>query len=273
MNHTPANTKQLVLVRGGGDLATGVAICLHQGGYKVIVTELAQPLVVRRKVAFAEAVFEGRIEVNGVLGLLAENLNQIESIHDQNAVAVLVDPNLELLYQSTYLAIVDARMLKDSSRVASYEPTKVIGLGPGFEGGKNCYAAIETNRGEDLGKIYFKGKPQRDTGVPATVEGRGSERVLYSPVAGEVIPNVEIGAIVEEGQVLVMVGGIPVFAPFAGVVRGMLRTRLHVHEHTKIGDVDPGFETKRAFEMSDKAWSIGNAVLQVISTIKASKAE
>lgn len=272
MTDRVGNTTELVLVRGGGDLATGVAICLHQSGYKVIVTELAQPLVVRRKVAFAEAVFEGQIEVEGVLGVLAESTCQIATIHTQNAVAVVVDPNLEQLVSLDFLAIVDARMLKDSTRVRCDKPMKVIGLGPGFVGGKNCIAAIETNRGEDLGKIIYRGAPQKDTGVPSMVEGRGLERVLYSPIEGEVIPDVEIGSIVHQGQLLVKVGEVPVFAPFDGVVRGMLRAGSSVSKHTKIGDVDPCLEQNRAYELSDKAVIIGRAVVQVVSMMKARKA-
>lgn len=259
-----------VIVRGGGDLATGVALCLHQAGYLVIVTELTQPMVVRRKVSFAEAIFEKEVTVEGVKARFVNGMDGVEEAQLSGAVAVLVDPNLDLVKQIDFIAIVDCRMLK-----RHFEPddlaNKTIGLGPGFVGGINCLAAIETNRGKELGKIFSSGEPQADTGVPSEVEGKGLERVLYSPTEGKITAFVEIGSIVRENQVLAEVDGIQVKAPFDGTLRGMIRSTFQVNDHTKIGDVDPRLDSSLAFHVSDKAWAVGRSVVEVIRLMATTK--
>lgn len=252
----------IILLRGGGDLASGVALALHKAGWPVVITELANPLVVRRAVAFGEAIFAGEITVEGVRGVLAHTPGQAREILAQGYIAVIVDPGLDTLNYLPIGAIVDARMLKRHVPYDVDTQLPVIGLGPGFEVGFNCAAAIETNRGPELGRLFLEGEPQPDTGVASVVEGRGMERVLYSPRAGEMNSFVSIGDIVTQGQVIATVGGEEVRAPFDGVVRGLIRDGLVIPAHTKVGDVDPRLEPRLAYEVSDKAHAVGEAVVR-----------
>ena len=185
--------KKIILVRGGGDLASGVAVCLHEAGYSVVITELAQPLVVRRKVSFAEAVYEGSCSVEGITGRKADSVTRALDFLAAGEIAVLVDPDCECLGSLAPIVIVDGRMLKREVANEFGEKWRVIGLGPGFTAGVNCWVAIETNRGPNLGKIFHEGSPDPDTGLPAIVMGFSRERVIYAHREGHFKALVDIG--------------------------------------------------------------------------------
>lgn len=260
--------RKLILIRGGGDVASGVAVVLHRNGWHVVISELPAPMVVRRKVAFAEAVWEGHQQVEEIQSVLAENDDEIEDAFCSGKVAVVVDPEANILERFEFSAIVDARMLKRYETNPSFEKIPLIGLGPGFVAGENCQVVIETNRGENLGRIFREGSAEKDTGIPAIVEGRRLERVLYTPCAGKIQTFIEIGDLVKEGQLLAVVGGEAVLAPFDGLVRGMLRNGLDVKAHIKLGDVDPRTDASLATHISDKTLIIGNSVLDVVESLQ-----
>jgi len=260
----PNTNNVLVLLRGGGDLASGVALRLHRAGIRVVITELPEPLAVRRTVSFSEAVYEGYHSVEGVNAQLIQR-EQLSVALEANEIPVLVDPDANILTFDirpwTFLVVVDARLIKQP---ASPLPTDVplhIGLGPGFHAGEDCHAVIETRRSHTLGRVYWTGTTQADSGEP---EG-DRRRVLRAPSDGVVVAYAKIGEHVEEGQVIAVISDqFSVISPFRGVLRGLIRPGLHVTRGLKIGDIDPRDDPSACYLVSDKALSIGGGVLEAI---------
>mgnify|MGYP000849573963 CR=1 FL=1 len=265
--HGKQKDQPLVLIRGGGDLATGVAIVLVREGFRVLITELPAPLVVRRKVSFAQAVFDGICVVEEVTGEHALSPAQVDEITSSGKVAILVDPESTALHQFRLAALVDARMLKTPSGQNKSDAPLVIGLGPGFIAGQNCHAVIETKRGENLGRVYWQGGAEANTGIPEPVNGYGIERVLYAPADGLLHACVEIGDVVQEGETVAQVNGENVAAKFKGVIRGLIQDGMMVRKGMKIGDVDPRCDRSLCFRVSDKALAVGNGVLAAIRSL------
>ena len=262
------NNSTIVLLRGGGDLATGVALRLHRAGIKLIITELEQPLAVRRTVSFAEAVYEGEHTVEGITARLVKP-EQILITLDANEIPVLVDPNADILLfdRLAIAAVIDGRLIKQPPAPLPVPVPLHIGLGPGFQAGVNCQAVIETRRSHTLGRVYWDGATQADSGQP---EG-DRRRVLRSPQDGILKANAKIAEHVEEGQLIAAVQVDPdrtiqVNSPLSGVLRGLIRDGIPVTRGLKIGDVDPRDEVSACFLVSDKALSIGGAVLEAILT-------
>jgi len=254
----------LVLLRGGGDLATGVALRLHRAGIKVVIAELLQPLAVRRAVSLAEVVYEGVHTVEEVTGRRVEH-EQLFAALDADEIPVLVDPNAEILLQLQFLVVVDARLLKTPPEPLPVKVPLRIGLGPGFHAGVNCDAVVETRRSHTLGRVYWNGTSQPDSGKP---EGN-PRRVLRAPQNGVMVAKAKIGEHVEEGQVVAVIGEdveYPVVSPLSGVLRGLIREGIHVTKGLKIGDIDPRDDMSACYLVSDKALAIGGAVLEAILT-------
>jgi xanthine dehydrogenase accessory factor len=255
-----------VLVWGGGDLASGVAIRLHRAGIRVVIVETPQPLAVRRTVAFAQAVYDGEIKIEDVHGQLIDSPDGMQTCWSVGAMPVLVDPELKLMTGHPPLALVDARMKKVKVDTPVEIAELVVGLGPGFTAGDNCHAAVETNRGHFLGRVYWERSTQNDTGIPGKVGEHAAERVLHAPVEGQVKASVTIGDWVEQGDLIMTVGDHQVKAPFPGMVRGLIHSGLWVSAGTKVGDIDPRPETFRCWTVSEKSLAIGGGVLEAILT-------
>mgnify|MGYP001402750600 CR=1 FL=1 len=254
----------LVLIRGGGDLASGVAVRLVRSGFRVVIAELQQPRVIRRTVAFAEAIFEDRVQVEGITGQQVKDPERISRVLQAGNIPVLVDPELSHLNVIRPDVVVDARMRKKPPQKGKELATLMIGLGPGFVAGENCHAAIETNRGHDLGRVLWKGAPQEDTGIPGEVAGYTSERVLRAPTTGELQSGSRIGDRVKKDSMIAMVGNQAIFAPFDGILRGLIRPGTEVEQGMKIGDVDPRDDPSISARVSDKSRAIGGGVLEAI---------
>ncbi|HRN68216.1 MAG TPA: selenium-dependent molybdenum cofactor biosynthesis protein YqeB [Promineifilum sp.] len=260
----------LILLRGGGDLATGVAYRLHHAGFPVVVTELPNPLVVRRRVALATAALEGEITVESLRAVRVETLDEAWTLAATGVIPVLVAPDISLLLNSSLVTrhssfvIVDARMAKRNIDTRITDAPLVIALGPGFTAGVDCHAVIETNRGHCLGRVIWRGAAEANTGTPGIIAGKGRERVLRATAPGTVSWRVEIGDWVREGERLGDVAGQPVVAPFDGVVRGLIAPGTVVPVGLKIGDIDPRDDISAAFTISDKALAIGGGVLEAI---------
>ena len=248
-----------VLIRGGGDLATGVALRLHRAGIKVLITELANPLAVRRSVSFAEAVFEMTHEVEGVKARLIE-ADQLSALNEAEVIPVLIDPNADVLSAFEFPVVIDARLIKQTPSPLPIQVPLHIGLGPGFSAGSNCHAVIETRRSHTLGRVIWDGPTQPDSGQP---EG-DPRRVLRAPIAGRVTVYANIGDHLHTGQLIAEVNNGKVFSPFDGVLRGLIRPGLTVPKELKIGDVDPRGDKSACFLVSDKALAIGGGVLEAI---------
>jgi xanthine dehydrogenase accessory factor len=254
----------LILIRGGGDLASGVAARLHRAGLKILITELEQPLVVRRLVSFAEAVYAGEIQVEEITGRKAAGVEQVPDILFAGEVAVLVDPDLDVLTHFSPAVIVDARMIKKPPKDQPEGVPLTIGLGPGFTAGEDCDVVVETMRGHTLGRVLWQGQARPDTGIPETVGGRDAERVLRAPTDGHLTTFVKITDLVRKGDLLAEAGGAQLTAPFEGVIRGLLHEGLPVRKGMKIGDLDPRKDPAYCSLISDKSLSIGGGVLEAI---------
>lgn len=258
----------LIVVRGGGDLATGVAWRLVACGLPVVVLELAEPLTVRRTVALSSAVTDGRVEVEGLVGVRVASFDEALLVFstEERVVPVLVAPTLPT---RAYDVIVDARLAKTALDCRVNDAAFVVGLGPGFVVGDHAHAVIETQRGSRLGRVLWSGSAEPNTGTPGNVGGRSGDRVLRAPVAGVVRWDVEIGDVVRSGESIGSVNGdrqrVRVVAPFGGLVRGLVAPGLSVRAGLKIGDVDPRLDVN-PHEISDKALSIGGGVVEALFT-------
>jgi xanthine dehydrogenase accessory factor len=253
-----------VLVRGGGDLASGVIYRLHRAGMQVLVIELPEPTVIRRAVAFASAVPEGAIEIEGVVGRRADSLEQALRILDQGEVPVMVDPDANTLRQWHPDVVVDAILAKRNVGNRINDAPAVIGLGPGFVAGVDVHVVVETKRGHYLGRVILEGSAAPDTGVPGEIMGYASERVLRAPRSGVFVGSRQIGEQVRAGEAVAEVDGEPVIASIDGVLRGLLADHRAVTEGMKVGDVDPRGIRDHCFTISDKALAIGGGVLEAV---------
>jgi xanthine dehydrogenase accessory factor len=256
----------LVLLRGGGDLASGVAIRLYRAGIRVVITELAQPLAVRRTVSFGEAVYEGVHAVEDVTARRVER-EQIEFVVAAGEIPVFVDPDADLLLSTFHFSVViDARLLKTTPAPLPVDVPLHIGLGPGFQAGINCHAVIETRRSHTLGRVYWDGTTQPDSGQP---EG-DPRRVLRAAQDGMLIAHKRIGEHCESGELIAEIQSSAgnrrseIRSPMKGVLRGLIREGIHVNKGLKIGDIDPRDDPSACYLVSDKALAIGGAVLEAI---------
>ncbi len=269
-NHPMPN---IILIRGGGDLASGVALRLHHAGFQIIISELPQPLAVRRAVSFSEAVYEETWTVENVSSRLVKTPEQLAACLDRREIPVLIDPDLALLSTSNPSiglrhagqafqpsTMIDARLLKQSLSPLTDSSPFTIGLGPGFSVGENCHAFVETQRGHTLGRVFWSGSACLDSGQP---EG-DRRRVLRAPASGTLIGYAQIGEHLEPGQVIAEVNGEKVIAPFPGVLRGLIHPGLEVKKGLKIGDLDARDQREYCFLVSDKALAIGGGVLEAI---------
>ncbi len=254
----------IVLLRGGGDLATGVAARLWRSGFWVVVTEIERPLAVRRLVALAEAVYEDSVTVEDLTAARVDSVEQaLRSLQD-GAIPVLVDPDAECRTELEPAALIDGRMRKRDPELGRDAAPLVIGLGPGFRAGVNCHVAIETNSGHRMGRVIWEGTAEPDTGVPDPVAGRAVDRVLRAPAAGLFQPLVEIGTLVKRGTVLAEVDGAILEAPFDGALRGLLHWGVEVRADLKVGDLDPRNDPALCALISDKALAVGGGALEAL---------
>lgn len=258
----------LVILRGGGDLATGVAYRLHKAGFPLIVLELARPLVIRRRVALATAVLEGNIQIEDLHGRLAPTPDVALQMAYTDTIPVLVAPALPIfrMPQATSHILIDARIAKRNIDTWIDQASLVIGMGPGFIAGVDCHAVIETIRGHRLGRVIWDGPALPNTGTPGIIAGKGLERVIRAPADGVVNWILEIGDLAKANEVIGDVAGQPILTPFAGVLRGTIAPGTAVTAGMKIGDVDARGDVKACFTISDKALAMGGAVLEAIFT-------
>lgn len=251
-----------VLIKGAGDLASGVAYELWLAGYEVLMTEIAVPRAVRRTVSYSRAVYEGRAQVERAEGVLVHSLSESLFEIKKGNIAVMVDEQAEIRKEYKPDVLVDAIMAKRNTGTTIADAPLVIGLGPGFCAGTDCHYVIETMRGRNLGRLISRGSTEPDTGVPGEVGGYTSERLLRASADGELETAAEIGDIVEQGQIIAWCGGVPVYAGLSGIVRGMLMPGVSVTKGLKIGDIDARKVKESCYTISDKARLIGSRVLE-----------
>ena len=253
----------LIIIRGAGDLATAIAIRLHNSGFRVVCLEVAKPTVIRRTVSFAQAVFEGQACVENVRARLV-SIDDIDKTFSEDVVLVLIDPAgdaIRILHPAVLIdAIIAKRNLGTTRDMAPF----TIALGPGFIAGEDVDCVIETARGHNLARLIYSGSAAPNTGIPGNIEGFTSERVIHSPCSGTFRSVKKIGDIVAKGDVIAEVGGMPVRATIDGMIRGLLHDGLDIPEHFKIADIDPRGSRADYRTCSDKARALGGAVLEAV---------
>lgn len=250
-----------VLIKGAGDLATGVALRLKRSGFLIVMTEIALPTAVRRTVAFADAVYEGRAIVEGIEAVNVLPAEASDALAG-DAIPVVVDAAAFVRHSLRPSLLVDAILAKRNLGTRMSDAPAVVALGPGFLAGRDAHAVIETMRGHDLGKVLLEGEAMSDTGVPGDIGGFTWQRIVRSPASGTFRGVAQIGATVEAGDVLGYVDSEPVIAPLQGVLRGLLHGGLQVTRDFKVGDIDPRGDPSLCFSVSDKARSIAGGVLE-----------
>lgn len=268
-----------VLVRGVGDLATGVIVRLHRCGFKVIATESANPSAIRRRAALCEAVWQGTAQVEGVTCRRVECAEQAEETEQAGEVPLLVDEHAACAAKLHPAAVVDAILAKRNLGTHCGMAPITIGLGPGFTAGQDVDAVVETMRGHHLGRVIRQGAAAPDTGVPGVIAGYAEERVIHAPASGamafvtdETGQLLDIGALVRKGQLIARVGDAPVYATIDGVLRGLIRAGYSVKKGLKIADIDPRPEQAAYCDtVSDKARAIGGGVVEALLEIAREK--
>jgi len=255
---------RIVLLRGGGDLASGVALRLFRAGIKVVITELAKPLAVRRTVSFSQAVYDGEVQVEEVVARLVKDPLDALAQLAARTIPVLIDPAVNARAELEPLVIVDGRLTKQTPDLGRDSAELVVGLGPGYVAGDNCHAVIETRRGPTLGRVIWHGSPDPDTGLPDPVFHYQVERVLRAPKDGILSTFAEIGDHIQAGQVIAEVAGEPVRALFPGTLRGLLLPGMEVKKSLKIGDLDPRDDPRLVRFVSDKSLAVGGGVMEAI---------
>lgn len=256
---------EIIVVRGGGDLASGVIHRLYRCGYRLLVLESEKPTAIRRQVTFGEAIYDGEAFVEGVLSRRTSSLKECEKAWEDGEIPVMADPEGSMIAQCRPCAVIDAILAKKNLGTAREMAPLTIALGPGFSAGDDVDYVIETMRGHDLGRIIEEGEAFPDTGIPGMVGGVSKERVIHSPAAGTMQGAAKIGDIVEQGQVLGHVGEVPVTASITGVLRGIIRDGFKVHKGMKIADIDPRKEErKNCSTISDKARCIAGSVVEIL---------
>ncbi len=256
-----------ILVRGAGDLASGTIMRLHQCGFKVVVTECEDPSAIRRLAAFCPAVWEGVSRVEGVTCRRTGTAEEAEKIHLAGEIPLLVDPDCKCTGSLRPAALVDAILAKRNLGTCRSMAPITVGLGPGFRAGEDVDLVVETKRGHHLGKVIGKGSAIANTGIPGNIGGFTSERVIHAPADGEMgfAPGVNIGSMVQKGQVIATVGQTPVYASIDGVLRGLIREGYPVRKGLKIADIDPRPEQIRNCDtVSDKARAIAGGVVEAL---------
>lgn len=260
-----------ILIRGAGDLATGIASRLYGAGYRILMTEIETPLTVRRTVALSRAVYEGESQVEEMKGIRVSDQKAAETVMEQGDIAVMADPDMACREWFRPDVIVDAILAKRNLGTRITDAPFVIGVGPGFTAGQDCNCVVETKRGHTLGNIIWKGSAIPNTGVPGNVGGYTIERLIRASEDGKIEPKVRIGDQVEKGQVVAFTGGVPVYAQMSGIVRGMLQEGADVTRNLKIGDIDARAEESNCYTISDKARAIGGGVLEAVTGFERMK--
>lgn len=254
-----------VLIKGGGEVASGVAHRLHCEHFHVCLTEVANPLAVSRGVTFSEAVFDGTKTIMGVTAeLVSASLEEINMTWQRGNIPIVVDPETSIKERLKPDVLVDATMAKRNTGTGITDAPLVVGLGPGFYAGRDSHVVVETNHSDNLGQVILEGEAESNTGEPVAIGGLTRERVVWAPRAGVFTTDRGIGDSVAAGEVIGRVGDLPLQAPVSGMLRGLLRSGVRVSEGAKLIEVDPVNDNTICGFIADKIQAIGEGVLEAI---------
>lgn len=253
-----------VMIKGAGEMATGVAVRLFKSHFRVFLTEDPQPKAVRRAVSFSEAVYDGVMEVEGVTAVRVDGPAELEPTWRSGRIPLLVDPRMNVLKCVAPDVLVEATLCKRNTGIDMGMARVVIALGPGYQAGVDAHYVLETNRGHNLGAVITSGRAEPNTGVPGTIAGKSHERVLRAPADGIFEARRGLGDMVRAGQVVAVVDGREMISKTDGLLRGILRPGSLVEKGQKAGDVDPRCEPAYLHTISEKARAMGGSVLEAI---------
>lgn len=254
----------IVLIKGAGDLASGIAHRLKKSGFDIVMTEIDKPTTVRRTVAFSQAIFDNEVTIEGIKGVKVKDIKGIYESIGNGDIPIIIDQKADIINELKPEVVVDAIIAKKNLGTTIDDAPIVIGVGPGFNAGVDCNLVVETKRGHYLGKVIEKGSAIPNTGVPGDIGGFTKERIIRATDHGKIKPVVSIGDYVEKGQVVAYVDDSEIFAEIDGIIRGMLQKDIEVFKGMKSGDIDPRCDRDHCFTISDKARSIGGGVLEAI---------
>lgn len=268
--------KDLIIVRGGGDLASGIIYKLYKSGFSVLICEISKPSSIRRFVSFSEAIYDRQQTVENLTCYKAENINQAKQMLDENKLVIIHDETMECLNYLSPIAVVDAIIAKKNLGTNKNMAPITVAAGPGFSAPDDVDAVVETKRGHNLGKIIYSGCAEKNTGVPGMIGGYAEERVIRSPSEGIIEVLCNITDIVKKGQIIAYIINqnekVPVYATIDGLLRGMIRNNYPVTKGFKIADIDPRLDEKdNCFTISDKARCIAGGVLEAILYLRNEK--
>ena len=258
----------LVVIRGAGDIATGIALRLYRARVQVVMTDLEQPTAIRRTVCFSQSIPNGETVVEDVTARRAHGPSQALELLEQGIVPVLADPEGSCIPALRPGGVVDAILAKKNLGTHISDAPVVIGVGPGFTVGTDCHAVVETMRGHYLGRVLYQGSAQPDTGVPGLIGGFSGERVLRAPADGAFHALHSIGDQVNEGDIAATVAGLPMRCTLTGVLRGILPEGTPVFRGMKAGDIDPRCNIEHCYCASDKALAVGGGVLEALMALR-----
>jgi xanthine dehydrogenase accessory factor len=255
----------IVLIKGGGEVASGTAHMLHRSHLRVCLTEIGSPLAVSRGTAFCEAVFDGEKTIEGVTAeLVPTSVDEIHRVWQEGNIAIVVDPETSIRERLRPDVLVDATMAKRNTGIKLGDAPLVIGLGPGFYAGRDVHIVVETNHSSNLGRVILEGEAEENTGIPVAIGGLTRERVVWAPQSGIFVTDMEIGDPVVAGQIVGWVGDQPVEAPLSGMLRGLMRNAVKVPKGAKLLEVDPVHDKDICDLITDKMRIIGVGVLEAI---------
>ena len=255
-----------VLIKGAGEIASGIAWRLHQCHFRVVMTEVARPVAVRRAVSFCEVIYDGSKQVEGVEAILATEVEDVYKAWEDQRLPVIVDPEMKVKEKINPDLILEATLSKRNTGINITDAPLVIALGPGYEAGRDAHYVVETNRGHHLGRLFTTGSAEPNTGVPGEMAGVTYERVLRAPTEGIFETRYKIGDTATKGKAIAKVGDVPVVAKVDGILRGLIRPGTPVKMGLKIGDIDPRANSDYVHTISEKARAICGAVLEAILT-------
>lgn len=260
-----------VIIKGAGDIASGIALRLFHSKIKIIMTDLPKPTSIRRTVCFSQAIIDGTAVVEDVKAVFAKNTDEALKIMNDGNIPVLTDEKAECIDILKPDIVIDAILAKHNIGTKITDAPTVIAVGPGFTAGGDCHAVIETQRGHYLGRVLTQGSAAKNTGIPGNIGGYTTERIIRAVKDGVFMQNAEIGDIVEANQTVAFVDGEPVKCSVGGVLRGILPSNTVVFKGMKSGDVDPRAKVEHCFTVSDKALAVGGGVLEACLRLSDAK--
>jgi xanthine dehydrogenase accessory factor len=262
---TNMNNALIIAIKGAGEMATGIAYRLFKSNFKnIFMMETQNPMAVRRQVSFCEAIHDNKIAVEDIEACKVLQPDEFKTAWGKNQIPVIVDPDWNSIKAIKPHVVIDAIIAKKNLGTNLNEAPLVMGLGPGFEAGKDVHAVIETNRGHNLGRVIFKGCAEPNTGIPGNISGFTKERVVRAPCSGIFKSSLPIGKFVIKDDVIGYVDDKPVIAQIDGIIRGQIRNNTKVTNKLKIGDIDPRGRMEYCSTISEKARTIGGSVLEAI---------